>query len=325
MPLTNTQKGTDDARRLVQDTLGSDNELTDWAWKLIVLTRFDGENPTREDMGRGELQKTVAVARELLRRSTDGSQRAHSRRLTSRHSGLEGWQRRALLESETVANAARQRGDVQAVRRLIPGWPLSARDATSFLAIKRPPALPPKLIVCGSNLTGESHVIVRHGRIARLAQQLAADCNWTDDQAAWFIVTDLVPLRWPLSITRDLAHPDRAWTIRVAPWVPVRAIARALQRAKNRVECGKPRPRQRLSERASELLQFMATQDVTQPRRVLCRAWNSQAPARWRYPHDDPRHFWRDYQRAQTRLANGLLTDSGKPAGTRRDGRNGKR
>ena len=322
MPLTHTQTGTPNARQQIEAKLG--RVLSDSIWQALVLTHFWGDPPTIEDLQvRGALSNAVVAVNELLR--LDGSQSTR-RRVTARRSSLEGWQRRALLESEAVANAARQRGDVQAVRRLVPGWPLSAQDAAAFLAIKRPPALPPQLIVCGSNLTGESHVIVRHGRIARLAQQLAADCEWTDDQAAWFIVTDLGPFRWPLSITRDGAQPDGAWTIRVAPWVPVQAVARAIQRAKARWQSpGQPRPRQRLSEKSSALVHFMSTRDATVSRRVLCRAWNAQAPARWRYPHDDPRHFWRDYQRAQTRLANGLLTKSTRQAGMRRDDKKQKR
>jgi hypothetical protein len=305
VPLTHTQMGTDDARRLVQARLGG-RELTDHTWTVLVRARFDGETPTLEDLRvPGELQKTVAAARELQSLTAGG---APSRRTASRGSGLEGWQRRAVLDSDVAANAARQRDDVQGVRRQIPGWPLTPHDAAAFVAVSRPPALPQRLIVCGSGLTGGSHVIVRHGEVARLAERLAAAYGWQVEQAAWFVVTDLVPLRWPISITYDRANPDRGFTICVATWVPVQAIARSLRRAKARVQAerGRPQPRQRVSERASALVHFMATRKDAASRRVLCRAWNAQAPSQWRYPNDDPRHFWRDYQRAVTRL--GLLT-----------------
>ena len=300
-----------------------DETLTDETWNLLVLSRFSDEPPTLEDLRvPGELQKTVAVARELQSR-TPG--RVPARRAPSRRSGLEGWQRRAVLDSDSVANAARQREDVKAIRRQIPGWPLSSQDAAKFVAVKRPPALPRRLIDCGSELPGGSHVIVRDGQLAHLAQRLAADYGWQDGVAAWFVVTDLVPIRWPISITQDMAHPDRGFTIRVAPWVPAQAVARSLRRAKARVQ--PQRQRQRLSERGSALVRFMATRNGTEPRRVLCRTWNAQAPPRWQYPRDDPRHFWRDYQRAVTRLtvANGLLTNSAELAGTRRDNKRPKR
>ena len=129
---------------------------------------------------------------------------------------------------------------------------------------------------------------------------LARRFPWQQQQAAWFVLTDVVPTVSPLRLsvvrqaTRD--HIHFRVVLEVEPWASADAVQRAYRRAQRDVIGGDNRP---LGPRSLALFRYLTSQmdsdGILPAWRPLMSAWNSEFPD-WRY--QEVRLFARDSKRA---------------------------
>jgi hypothetical protein len=127
--------------------------------------------------------------------------------------------------------------------------------------------------------------------LQRLARELVAAHGWTEAQAAWFLLTGAVPVRWPLMVQpvyeEDVTDPKqprsvRRIEIRADAWLPASAISEAYQRAVRMSRGGRP-----VSERQLRLALFVQERSLAAkpPWSRLRREWN-ESHRRWTYASD---------------------------------------
>ena len=214
--------------------------------RQVLDREYDGAL-CQDDVARPQdLARVVRRVREVARVLNTPITREGSPRRGARARAA-GWQRRAVLESEAIAARANAEPDVQEFRaRYVPGWPLSQADATTFLRKPEVPGVLP-IIVCPPGLTGGPSVTVEHPRLAQLGQRLATTYGWRPPEAVWFLLSDVVPLRWPLIVDTDTDGDGNVRiTVSAALYVPTSAITAAINQLRRRLKARATR--QRISE-----------------------------------------------------------------------------
>ena len=85
---------------------------------------------------------------------------------------------------------------------------------------------------------------VGHPRLAQLGQRLATTHGRRPPEAVWFLLADMVPLRWPLSVDTDTDGDGNVRiTVSAALYVPTSAITAAINELRRRLKARATRQR----------------------------------------------------------------------------------
>jgi hypothetical protein len=167
------------------------------------------------------------------------------------------------------------------------------------------------------------------GELQRVANRLAEQFPWREDQAAWFTLTGAPPLVSPIKIWYKW-HPARVHhpsgdttrftygevTISVVPWVPETSVSEAYFNLQRRIL--QVQQNQRLERPGLELLRFVLQQedplslDRARRRKVgkkLVEPWDRKYP-HWAYGEDTrpTDAFWEAYRDAERQVMHPVWT-----------------